>query len=438
MASVIPFQEHEAEDFWEHQLRYHVYSYKGVTPDGYAFVRSFIVIRDGYRIIRRFTRLHEYAGIYEKAVYIPVSSNPEAKLHYICAMLNYVITDHGEELQADSVLDITKPMLEQFFYWYAQTPKHDGGHKGKETVERCIYAVTRFMYKLWKLYSRSMKIMAPELYHDEYYYTNRGEKKRRRVPSFKVRGIQDVHYTFRDLPTKAVELLVPLAFRHARDIAFAICLQLFAGLRAGEAMSVRQEASPLGSGIQFTFSEGRIIKAEIDLTKDYVLRSDRIETGKIKKKRKQCVYPPFLQAFYQAYGYHCQYMTSCHYEEEYKPMFVNRDGMAMSYESYSEKFRALIQERLCPVLLESRDPKMHLYGQLIYENGLQTHACRHWFSVQLVLHGEDIAGIQYWRGDSSPESAFAYLQSKGDLSQELAAANDRLAGILQEAGEWLP
>lgn len=436
MAEVLSFtvQEKGMEDS---RLRYHVYSYHGSTPDGISYTRSFIVVRDGYRIIRRFTRFHEFAGIYEKSVFIPVSANPEAKLHYICAMLNYLAADHGSEFSVFHVFEITKPMLEHFFSWYAQSPKSDGGHKGRETVERCIYAVTGFMYKLWKTYGRYMKLTAAELYHDEYYYTNRHERKRKSVPSFRIRGIQDVRHVFRDLPTKAVEILVPMAFRYARDIAFAVCLQLFAGLRAGEAMSVRQEGSPIGSGIQFTMSGGKTIKAEIDLTEDYVLRSDGKETGKIKKKRKQCVYPPFLSAFCQAYQYHLQYLKQCCSEKEYLPMFVNRDGMAMSYESYSEKFRILIQERLTPALLESRDPQLHLYGQLLYENGLQTHACRHWFSVQLVLHGEDIAGIQYWRGDSNPESAFVYLQEKGDLNRELIASNDRLARILLEAGKEL-
>jgi hypothetical protein len=48
--------------------------------------------------------------------------------------------------------------------------------------------------------------------------------------------------------------------------------------------------------------------------------------------------------------------------------------------------------------------------------------------------GEDVAGMQYWRGDSSPESAFVYLQNKGDLIKELSAANDMLADFLTAEG----
>ena len=60
---------------------------------------------------------------------------------------------------------------------------------------------------------------------------------------------------------------------------------------------------------------------------------------------------------------------------------------------------------------------------------------RHWFTVQLVLRGENIAGIQYWRGDTSPQSAFEYLQNKGDLVRELRTADERLTKILMAAGK---
>ena len=75
-----------------------------------------------------------------------------------------------------------------------------------------------------------------------------------------------------------------------------------------------------------------------------------------------------------------------------------------------------------------------MYGQLLYENKLGPHALRHFFSVQLALMGEDVAGLQYWRGDSNPESALLYLQNKGDLIKELSAANDMFADFMISEG----
>ena len=69
------------------------------------------------------------------------------------------------------------------------------------------------------------------------------------------------------------------------------------------------------------------------------------------------------------------------------------------------------------------------------EHQLTPHSLRHWFTVQLVINGEDIGGIQFWRGDRNPQSAFEYLQNKGDLVNELKEADERLAGLLMKAGE---
>ena len=89
----------------------------------------------------------------------------------------------------------------------------------------------------------------------------------------------------------------------------------------------------------------------------------------------------------------------------------------------------MVDGHLRPYLIKSSDPELRLYGQVLYENQLGTHALRHWFTVQLVLRGEDIGSIQYWRGDSSPESSFLYLQNKGDITK-LEASSDRLVTML--------
>ena len=116
-------------------------------------------------------------------------------------------------------------------------------------------------------------------------------------------------------------------------------------------------------------------------------------------------------------------------------MFINGSGKAMTYEDYYGRFRKLIEEHLRPALLRNKDPECRIYGQLLCENRLGPHALRHWFSVQLALRGEDIAQIQFWRGDQNPESAFVYLRDKGDLIGELAKANDLLAVLLMREGK---
>ena len=313
--------------------------------------------------------------------------------------------------------------------------KDDESHRQKESVENCISAVTRFMAGLNRKFGNYMGVTRAELYREEVAVDRRGHRSVRLIPDFHIRMIPEEREKFRDLPTKAFELLVPMAFRYAPDIAFAMCLQAFAGLRAGEALNVRREDSPLGAGIVFTRTAGNVRDVRIDLRRVLVLRSDGMAVGRIKKPRIQHVYPAFLGAFCTAYDLHMKYINGRQYEEAYAPVMINRNGKALAYDSYRKKFGELVDRHFRPALLGSSDPELRVYGQLLCEHHLTLHSLRHWFTVQLVLRGENIAGIQYWRGDTSPQSAFEYLQNKGDLVRELRTADERLTKILMAAGK---
>lgn len=418
----------------EKMQRYAVYSIRNHTDEGLLYTRSFIVLKNGYGVITRFTRFHEFMGVYDNQTYRPLTANPEGKMYFVVAMLNHVLIDHGAENGIRHVFGITKPMLASFFDAYALEALADGSHRNAERVKQCISTVTLFMYKLaWK-YGGYMKIKRAELYVERTFMTKKGKQIKRKVPDFQATGIVDANVIFRDIPTKVIEILIPMAFRYAPDIALAMCPQAFAGLRASEAMNVRQESSPYGPGLIITEVGGKVHGIKIDLRKELVLRSDGTEIGLIKKARMQDVYPPFVGTVAMAYQLHKQYLQNVKYEPEYAPMFVNSKGMAMSYEIYRLKFKKLIKEHLRPELIRSSDPELKIYGQMLYENDLGTHALRHWFTVQLVLRGEDIGTIQSYRGDKNPETAFQYLQNKGELVRELEAAGAELIAELMKIG----
>ena len=70
-------------------------------------------------------------------------------------------------------------------------------------------------------------------------------------------------------------------------IAFGIALQLYAGLRPSCVTNMRQPDSPVSPVRCFRISRiGTAISSmEIDLTHEYVLRSDGVSVGRIKKER---------------------------------------------------------------------------------------------------------------------------------------------------------
>ena len=419
---------------WRQNYYYALYGHKLISTDGIVYTRSFIVIKNQFGVIVQFTNLHNYACIYEDKVFVPLVSDAKTRLYYICMMLNYILIEHYDKFCIDHVFKVSREALESFFRDYAMEKLSNGEYRGEQSIEKCVYAVTAFFRKLrWK-FGGYVLLCQEDLYTEKMVFSKYGKFKQKKLPAFQVKGIPKNSECFRELPTKAFKVLLKLAFRYTPDIAFAICLQAFAGLRAGEICNIRQEGSPIGNSIIVTRIGTRTTKVEINLKRELPMRSDGVICGKIKKERIQCIYPPFLESFATAYEHHKRYLSGCSFEKEYSPMFINSKGMAMTYPVYTRRFNDLINNYFRSELLKYDDPECRIYGQLLYENRLGLHSLRHWYSAQLVLHGENIAQIQYWRGDKNPTSAFMYLQNKGDLLRELKSANDFLAEVLMEQG----
>lgn len=418
---------------WRTRYRYAVYEHKLLLNQKEVYTKSFIVVKNQYNVIVHFTKFHNYIDLYETGITRPITSDVKVKMSYVCSMLNYIMIDNYSQYKVNHVFDITKEMLEDYFQYYALTPKENGEYRTNAVVNLCVCSVVSFMKKLCKDFDGYMKLSLDDLYTEKNVFTDKGKIENRIVPNFKVSTNGRKKQIFRDIPQKVFEVILSQAYIHMPEIAFAICLQGFAGLRPGEVCNVRQETSPIGRGIIVKMSDNKMKSVEIDLTVEYLLRSDGIYCGKIKKERKQCVYPAFLEAFEKAYEFHKKQLSG-KAEKEYMPMFIGRSGKAMTYSSYLEKFHKLINEYVRPILLKSDDVDCRLYGQLLYEKTLSPHALRHFYSVQLVLMGEDVAGIQYWRGDSNPESALAYLQNKGDLIRELSEVNNKFADLITNKG----
>jgi len=414
--------------------RYGLYFRKLTAPTGAVYTRPIIVLRNRFGDIVRFTRLHNFAEPFGGKVSAPLTSSSNEKLYHVCAMLNYILIDQYEKFGIDHIFFVDWESINSFFCCYASEPSANGRFRSRATIEQCVNNVADFIRRLKYKYDGYVQMSPDELFEKKTVRNRYGQEIVKRVPLFQVKHIPQHNEAFRELPTTAFQILLNLALRYAPDIALAICFQAFAGLRAGEACNVRQEASPVGSGIIFTFIGGDVRKVEIDLTRELPLRSDGVFVGRIKRERKQCVYPAFLQVFCKVYELHKEWLASQEYETDYCPMFVNYNGYAMTYKNYIRRFEKLVTQHFRKKLLENEDPNMRIYGQLLYENNLTPHSLRHWYSVQLALRGEDIAQIQYWRGDKSPESAFAYLQNKGDLIRELESTSELLFDILMDEG----
>lgn len=127
------------------------------------------------------------------------------------------------------------------------------------------------------------------------------------------------------------------------------------------------------------------------------------------------------------------YINGKKYEADYGPLSLNKQGKAITYDSYYGKFRNIVRNEIIPILLSDENPEVVYYGHLLLENNISPHIFRHWYSVQLVLNGYSIHELMHARGDSSPTSALVYLQNKGELEKQYRLVNTEIFNYMN----WL-
>lgn len=409
----------------EIQEVYHfsVYNHQLVIGADRLISRKFIVLRNSTRDIVKFTNWHIYIHSKNQRQAKSISDDGNNRFDFVVCFLNYVIIEKYSEFKIDRLTDIPVEAVQQFFYWYGEQDekKHT---RTKSTVERCMICVFDFLRNVIKKNKLHCRMRLDDLVEEYTYRTRRGYQKKSYRPLLDIRYRNLERTIFRDMPNSVFNILLAHIMENHIDILMLVALSAFAGLRPSEACNVRQEISPLGSGIRMIKRNGVVTQIEIDLREEKVLRSDLKPVGWIKKERVQRVYPRFLNAFLYCYEQYLKYLSGAKFESQYCPLTVSKHGNAMTYATYWKRFKNIVCE-IIPILLDSDDIEVAEYGHLLLTHSIAPHIFRHWFSVRLTLYGEDVAGLQYWRGDKSPESALRYLQNKGELMKQLQRVADR-------------
>lgn len=425
--------------------------------------RHFIVIKNkGGRIVC-FTDFQKYCYNPDRKLK-SITENGGNMAIYVCLFLNYAFYT---KYHVKKLTDITANMFSQFMNDYGTgklpedivaanqsaeiTSKHIG--RSRTSVERCSSAVLSFLRNVASK-NPSSAINVRDLYEKKSYRTTKGNIAQKIRPNFVMVYDPEVKVTFRDIPEKVFYIFLNEIIENHKDILMLAALGAFAGLRPSEACNVRRTDSSLGSGLIFDrvylpddasdhfkprndaaekivnrlyqkneSASGKLRDVRIDLTKELTLRSDMSAVGGIKKERWQHVYEPFLELFDQCYGIYMTYLEGQLYEADYGPLTLSRNHMAMTYDTYRNHFKKMVSS-IIPTMLLDDDPEVVEYAHMLQEHEIAPHIFRHWFTVQLVLFGEDVGSIQYWRGDKSPESALSYINSKSDLMRRYKKVND--------------
>ncbi len=393
---------------------------------------SFIVLKTTKGEIR-FTLLERLLSLRGSRMISHYKASHRKQLSNICCFLNDLWDRHPESSPGELLVLITAKELQYHFDRYVKKDLQES------TISRYIHTITDFAYCLALRYPNVMQYEPEDLYKEQTVSIKRNHKWEtvtKMVPRFEVKTPGKASEPFRDLPVKVFCLLLQQAMLYQPDIAFAIALQAFAGLRAGECLSVRQENSGLGPGIRFIHRGSQTQKISIDVSQNYSLRQDGIFTGHIKKLREAEVFPAFIPAVVDLYHFHLHYLNGRTYDRERCPMFIDQRGNALTYGSYLKRFRKLVEDHLRPTLMNSSDPDLHTFGILLQMHTLTPHSLRHAYSVMLVNLGCDASMLQYYRGDKNPASSEPYLRGKSDLnSKYIESQNTFVSGIIQSIKE---
>lgn len=407
--------------------KFAVYNHQLVIHDNHLIKRKFIVLKQNNNIVT-FTTFHKH--IHSSSVFSKtISDDGNNRFTFVAVFLNFIFIENYNKYKIETVSELTIQTIQDFFIWYGINSKDNLHKRTKATVDRCAISIFDFLVSYINANKDICTLKPSDLVKEITYQTKRGFTKKRLVPCIEIFYSGKPRTIFRDMPNSVFDIFISYAMTYHKDIFFLIVLCAFAGLRPSEACNVRQEISPLGPGLIVKKINGKTERITIDLTEEKNLRTDLISVGKIKKERRQGVYPKFLKAFEEAYQKHKEYLMTCKFETAYCPMVVNKKGIAFTYELFRQRFRIMTKE-LIPIMFNSNDPEVVEYAYELQEHNISPHIFRHWFSVKLVLYGEDIAGLQFWRGDKSPESALTYLQNKGELQKQLVMLNDEVFDYL--------
>lgn len=402
-------------------MKFVVYKHSLVLGDNNIVTKQFIVLKhdDGNL---QFTDFHRYVKSASKIK--SISDDGNKRFSYVVKFLNFIFGTLGLK----SVDQLTLEMVREFFtlYGLSQLPG-DSRKRKKSTVEKCVNAVLDFLTLYLNERKEKAKLKAEELYSTTTFTNSRGRVVKRKEPNFEI-YVDDSNTEkaiFRDMPNSAFEMLFSHIAHYHKDLLMVVALGAFVGLRPSEACNVRREDSPLGPGILFHQSDGQVFKIEIDLRKEIPLRSDLKPTGRIKKERLQAVPYIFLEVFLDTYNDYMTYLEGKKYEKDYGPLNLNRRGKALTYDVYYQRFSKIIRDEMIPIFLKSDDAEVVFFGQLLQEHNISPHIFRHWYTTQLVLSGvSEISELMSARGDKSPESAWVYLQNKGEIAKQYGQVNN--------------
>ena len=282
---------------------------------------------------------------------------------------------------------------------YKKTPK--------QTVKRHETILDRFFDFLFE-----KKIINYEV-KEQKMLSNTSKTNVLKSPFVEVEYYQsNTHSSIHQLPDEYILRFLEVAYQLNSCISLAVYMQFFGGLRTGEICNLRvKDVQLLGS-----YGEEGFI---LNLTQDRHLRDDLNNTAGsdyIKSKRWQIVlgFKNWSKLFFEKHLY-SQLPKGVSGDS---PLFINRDGLALSGSSYYYHFKK-IKSAFLKTLRESGNPKDKLNAITLEASKWSSHLGRGVFSNLLAEEADNLYDISFPRGDKSFKSVKPYLANTNRIKKKI-------------------
>lgn len=345
-----------------------------------------------------------------------ISLNSErAATDIVVHFLNYVLTQveikNSFFKNVKGIKDLNLSHLECYLEYCGEIQNN------RNTVERKEYYLLKFYYyfgyekkiintklDLKKSQEKSKRIMA-----DLYY--KKPSKKSHNSTYLKKKDL--VTQQWNDVNDKRqvrlffIREFLLLASTESPDIAFAIAIQMFGGLRSAECMNLTID-SLVSQGNSIFGEKGLVV--EVRDRQHFLFKSNDIShNDQVKKERDQAILiDPLIPFLYEK---HLVWLKNKKKYQNKKnafndfALFVNNDGNAMRTHTYRQKFNNLKHTYLG--VLKNTSGRYNDFQEL-RNTKWSTHICRGVFTNLCLDSGFNATQTSIMRGDSNPDSLIAY------------------------------
>ncbi|MDQ0899883.1 site-specific integrase [Paenibacillus sp. V4I7] len=319
---------------------------------------------------------------------------------HLAQFLNYLLIDNRKKYKLNSLSELTISYGTDFLNHLLSK---GNSNKSVRNVERTLKYFYSFLIEKGNL--RNSDDTNPDvttfnpMYSKEFAYNAERQKV-------------TIEHT---LPPRLLLMFLRTAVSVSPSVAFAIYLSIFGGLRAGEIVNIKiSDLTPYGD--QYGKGGLMILLRTRNLRTDI---KDISGTSRVKRDRRQFVYSvkDLLPTLYKNHITEIQKKLGKDLEMD-SPLFINRDGKALTGKSLRDAFKK-VKKNFLFGLHSSQNPDDIITAINLQSTKWSFHIGRGTFTNLLSKKAKNPYDIALPRGDKNITSSLVYMSDTEEMKSSI-------------------